>query len=629
MHNELIQDLASILLTGGIMGWVFKRFLKLPLTLGYIFAGIFITLPIPYTPMVVQPEDAHMLAELGVLLLLFSMGLHFGVRKIKTLGFKSLFVGSFESLSMLVTGIFVAKAFGFQGSQVLFLGAMVAASSTVMIIKTLEDFGLKSARFAEKLMGVLLVEDSVAIFVLIWLSTISAAQFGSSTGLSLEVVAPLFVGCIFLWWLAGTIVLPRAIQAAFVSGKEELLVVLSVGLVLGLAYVSQALNFSSALGAFIMGSILSESRELKKIEVVIEPVKNLFSLIFFVSIGLLFSYQVAFEDWKFILVLSAVVIVGKVFYNFVYNMIVGQGIKDSLRMAGIMGHIGELSFVIAQAAKLANVIDEKTFSSIVAVSIITILSAPFVMKLSLHVAENSEKIIPRKAHKFLDSYARFVLSSAPKNKMIFRGNKKVSFLEKIRLVSQSTKNRLHKSYMKATSHNVTSTLDRLAPWDEYLVPVNVEGNSYVVGKTLLELKLREKFNVNVVAIERDPQAIIAPNPVEIIMTGDTLLVYGVEDSVVKLEQLCQGQAIFEKEKITTIDDCALEGIALEGEDNFFVEKSILDLGIREMHNCIVLAVNRGDERIKNPNSNFVFHAGDEVFLFGTKKSLEKMKGSFS
>lgn len=625
MQNELIQDLASMLLTGGIFGWVFKRILKLPLILGYLFAGIFIQMPIPYTPTVIKPHNAHALAELGVLLLLFSMGLHFGVRKIKSLGFKTIAVGAAQALSMWIAASAIVKIFNFQDSKAFFLGAVFAVSSTVVIIKTLEDFELKSARFAEKIMGVLLVEDSVAIFILIWLSTASTIGSSEHASSSLIHLIFFFMGSIFLWWILGTILVPRIIRSAFFSGKEELLVILSIGLALGLAYVSASWKFSSALGAFIMGSILSECREIRKIETLIEPIKNLFGLVFFVSVGLLFSPAILLEEWKFILLFTFVAIFGKIFFNLLYHLVAGQGVKDSIRMAGCMGQIGELSFVIAQVARAANAIDEKTFSAIIATAIITMLSTPFMMKFSFSLAERSDIWIPSKIHRFIDAYSQFMFDFSIRK--IEPSNPKLSFWNKIRSISQQMRDKIRKNYLRVTSSNVTSTLNRLAPWDEYLVPVRVESNTAITGKNLFDLKLRETFNINVVAIERDMQTIISPQPTDVIMDGDTLLVYGTEESVVKLEHFCSKQ--LEVEEITTIDQCSLANITLENALHPFVGRNMADIGIRETYNCIVLAVNRNNERIKNPVSSFTFHIGDEIYLFGTKKALFRIKGLFS
>lgn len=616
MHNVFIQDLAAILLTGGVFGWMFKKFLKLPLILGYIFGGVVLSLPISYTPYVVSKESANTLAEIGVLLLMFSMGLHFGIRKIQSIGISPVLVGSAEVLLIWFIGTNLAGAFSITGYEALFVGAIISVSSTVVIIKILEDHKQKSARFAEQVIAVLLIEDSIAIFMIIWLSTVSSGE-----QIQLIELIPIFVCSILLWWLLGTLLLPRIIHSAYITGKEELLVILSIGLALGLAYLSESWNFSSALGAFIMGSILSECRELKKIETLIEPVKNLFTLVFFVSIGFLFSPNIFIEQWPLILTLVTTIVLCKVLFNILFNLFVGQGIKDSIRIGGSMGQIGELSFVIAQVGVSIGVIEGKTFSAIVATAITTMLITPFVFKLTLKIADRPESFFPNSVIKFLESYSQAVINFSLKNN-IGPFYKRLSLFNGIKYLVENTKSRLRKNYMLITSKNVTSTLDRLAPWDEYLVPVHVSADSCITAKSLLDLKLRDRFSVNIVAIERNNRTIISPKATEIVLPGDTLLVYGNEASITNLETLCTDEQTLEEEQ-ASIDQCLLAGINLH-EKHPFIGRSILELGIRVNYNCIVLAVNRSNERIKNPISDFVFDKNDEIFVFGTRQSLQKI-----
>jgi CPA2 family monovalent cation:H+ antiporter-2 len=617
MQNVLIQDLATMLLVGAFFGWIFKKLFKLPLILGYIFAGILIRLPVPYTPMVLSQDSVHDLSEVGILLLLFAMGLHFGLRKIKSFGFSTIFVGVLQALFMCFTGKFILKNFGLPSSQALFLGAAISTSATSVVIKTLEDFQLKSHRFAEKLMGVLLVEDSVAIFILIWLTAVGTA---SEDSIPLVNIVPIFLGSIFAWWVLGTIIVPRLIRMANETGKEELLVILCVGLALGLAFISLKLNFSPALGAFVMGSILSECQEIRKIEMLIEPVKNIFALVFFVSVGLLFSPSVVFVNWKLITILVVTVIVGKLFYNFIFNLLGGTGLKDSMRMAGSMGQIGELSFVIAQVGRNFGVISEEYFSGIIGVAVFTMLSTPFVLKLSLFLADKSDKFIPKKIVSFIEAYSSSVFIFSL-DKSISPLYTKFSFLRFFKFLSTTIREYLRKNYLLVTSKNTTSMFNRLAPWDEYIVPVHVDFGTEIIGKNLVELSLRERCNINVVAISRELQTIVSPKPTDIVMGGDTLLVYGNEESVSKLEQLATQKV--STRNLTTIDECELGRIVLPS-NHVFVGKSILALGIRNSYNCIILAINRKDTRIKNPVSSFVFNEGDEVFIFGTKQAIAEL-----
>lgn len=618
MHNELIQDLAIILLLGGIFGFCFKKFLKLPMVLGYIFAGVIIRAPLPYTPFILKPDLAKTLAEVGVLLLMFSMGLHFNVRKIQSLGIRPIAISVTQALLMLVSGKAVATALGFNSGEAVFIGAAMMAASTAIIIKVLDDFKLKTSHFAEKLMGILMIEDSVSIFIIIWLTASFSAQQGNK---SFSQLFPLFIGSVLSCWLLGTIILPRLIRLAFKTGKEELLVIISLGFVLGLAHFSSSVGFSSALGAFIIGAILSECREMRKIETLIEPVVNIFALIFFVSVGLLFSHDILFEQYKVILILAATLIACKILYNFFLNLIAGQGLKDSLKMSGSMGQIGEISFVIAQLGQGLGVIDGKIFSIIVAVAIITMLFTPPILKIFISLSERTDTLVPVKLQTGLNAYSEFIYAFSLSDRMAPVYGKS-SLLSWFRSLFDDLKNKLQSSYIRATSKNVTATFTRLAPWDEYLVPVHVGGNTLVTGKNLIELRLRENYNINVVAIERDGMAIISPKPTEMIVAGDTLIVYGNEQCISKLEATCLIPT--STDEPPTIDECTLVLIKLQASHPF-VGKSIIHLGIRIVYNCIVLAVNRNTERIKNPVSSFVFEEKDEIFIFGTRQAIAKIK----
>ena len=251
------------------------------------------------------------------------------------------------------------------------------------------------------------------------------------------------------------------------------------------------------------------------------------------------------------------------------------------------------------------------------------LITPFVFKASMSFADKAEVILPKPIYKFIESYSQSVIEFSLENKMA-PFYEKFSLFKGIRYLVENTKSRLKKNYMLMTSRNITATLDRLAPWDEYLVPVNVSADSHIMGKNLIELKLREKFKVNIVAIGRENRTIISPKATEVIMPNDTLLVYGNEKSISELEHFCTTKLADEQENQLSIDQCILAGIRLH-PDHPFIGKTILELGIRVNYNCIVLAVTRNNDRIKNPISSFTFQTDDELFIFGTRQFLEKIR----
>lgn len=564
-----------------------------------------------------MPSSVNAMAELGVLLLIFSMGLHFSLPKLKALGFRPILVSMGQALLMWYTGVKIGEWFGFSVMQSQFIGAAIATASTAMIVKVLEEYQLKSARFVEKLFGILLVEDSVLIFILIWLSAKDASLEATNQSSFLFDLLPIFLGSVLLWWVLGTILVPRFIKTAYQYGRDELLVVLTIGFALALAYLSSSKGFSPALGAFIMGSIMSECRELKRIETLIEPLKNFFALIFFVSVGLLFAPKVFLSDWKLIGVMVACVIICKFVYNVMFNVLFGVYLKDAIRMAGCMLQIGEMSLVVAQTGRHFGVFDEKTFSVIIAVAVVTMVTTPLTTKMFLNLGDRIDDILPNRLVACFDSYAQAITDFSLYDRISAHQSKLYVFRE-LRYVLNTLMGKIKKNYSRLTVRNQTSTFSRLAPWDEYLVPVHIEPASIVSGKSLLDLKLRENFGTNVVAIERDNRFIIAPMPDDLVLGSDTLIIYGTEDAVAKLSAFCD-QTV-DPSMFRTIDDCTLGTIYIT-PGHSFMGKSILELGIRADYNCVILAVNRETERIKNPPSRFIFQEGDEIFIFGTKNSI--------
>ena len=618
MENFLLRDLALIYIISGLLSWLLKKYLNLPLILGYILSGIIFSLPFTFTPKISDITEVQRLADIGVLLIMFSMGLHFGYRKIKSLGVAPIIIGIIQVLLMWFLSTKVASFFDIGHNSHLFLGAVITTASTTVILKVLEDLQLKSARFAENLIAVLLVEDAVAIFIIIYLTT----QFSPvPQSVSILHILVLFILTILLWWLIGTILLPRIIHSAVHRGKDELLIVLSIGLVLGLAFLAEEFKYSPALGAFLMGSILSEARASKVIDKLVEPLRNILGALFFVWVGLFFKFDVLVLNWPLIVSLSLTIIFGKTFFNLILNFLFGRSLKDSIRISGSMCQIGELAFIVAGAGLLLKAIDENIFSIVVAIAIITMVLTPFIIRLNLKIADNVSKILPTRLLNVLEIYTQSVIDFSL-NRRLIPISSGVPPFSWLRYLMGGFNSRLKKNFMRFTSQNMTTILDRLAPWDEYLTQVSISFGSHISGKSVLDLKLRETIGVNIVAIERGDYTLVSPDPSELIFPGDTLIVYASEAKVQKLEELAQEKATDYEEK-NTLDDCKLGTFHLYASHPF-VNKSLAQLKLRENYKCILLAINRMDLRIKNPSADFVLMEDDEIFLFGTRSSLQKI-----
>jgi monovalent cation:H+ antiporter-2, CPA2 family len=403
MHlAPLIRDLAIILGVAGMISLLFQR-IRQPVVLGYIVAGIIIG---PHTPpfqLVTDLPSIRTWAELGVIFLMFSLGLEFSFRKLARVGGSALFTVPMEALIFLPAGYAVGRAFGWSPMDGLFLGAMITISSTTIILKALDELKLKKHRFAELIFSVLVVEDLLAILLLVALGTVATSQSVSALGLLLAALKlGLVVGG---WFLAGYLVVPRFIRYAGRIGSDEMLTLLSLGLCLALVVFASHFGYSAALGAFIMGSILAETPVLGRIERNMGSLRDLFGAIFFVSIGMLIDPRALVEHWASILAVCAVVITGKIVVTGLATLLSGQTVRNSVQVGMGLAQIGEFSFIIAQLGVSLQVTGDFIYSVAVGVSLITTFTTPYMIRFSPRAAAWIENRLPAGAREALNRYA--------------------------------------------------------------------------------------------------------------------------------------------------------------------------------------------------------------------------------
>lgn len=393
MHAEaFIQDLAVIMLVAGMVTLLFHR-LKQPVVLGYILAGVIIG---PHTPpfsLIHDQNTIHTLAELGVMFLLFSLGLEFNVKKLARVGAAAVVAGLAEILVMMWLGYEIGRFFGWKTMDALFLGAMLAVSSTTIIIKALDELNLKHHRFAQLIFGILIVEDILAIAMIVLLTSIAtsgslstAAVFSTLSELTLFMVVSLVVGIVTV---------PRLLNYIDSFKSQEMLLVSVLGMLFGFCLLVVKLEYSMALGAFLIGAIIAESRQVKKIERLIEPLRDMFSAIFFVAIGLLFNPHVLFEHTVPIIVITCAVVIGKVISCSLGAFIAGQDGRTSLRVGMGLAQIGEFSFIIATLGISLKVTSDFLYPLAVAVAAITTLLTPYLIKSADPVSTALARVMPK------------------------------------------------------------------------------------------------------------------------------------------------------------------------------------------------------------------------------------------
>lgn len=396
---HLIQDLALILMVAGLVTLLFKK-LRQPLVLGYIVAGFLVSPHMPYLMSVVDKADIQTWADIGVMFLLFSLGLDFSFKKILKMGMAPVIAALTIIFCMMALGTGVGTMFGWSRMNCLFLAGMLAMSSTTIIYKALDDLGLRQQRFAGLVMSVLILEDVLAIVMMVMLSTIARGA-NPDGSMMIESVGKI-VFFLVLWFVVGIFLIPPFLRKTRRLMNDETLVVVALGLCCAMAVLSTTVGFSSAFGAFVMGSILAETIEADKITTVVEPVKNLFGAIFFVSVGMLVDPAILVSYAVPILVLVLTILVGQAIFGTIGFMLSGQPLKTAMRCGFSMAQIGEFAFIIASLGLSLRVISYFLYPVVVAVSVITTFLTPYMMKAAIPCYEFMERRLPRKWIRRLD-----------------------------------------------------------------------------------------------------------------------------------------------------------------------------------------------------------------------------------
>ena len=396
---ELINDLAYILISAGIVTLIFKK-LKQPLVLGYIVAGFLVSPHMPYTASVVDTASVHLWADIGVMFLLFSLGLDFSFKKILKMGASPIISTSSIIFFMAMLGVIVGHLFGWSKMDCIFLGGMLAMSSTTIIYKAFDDLGLRQQQFASLVMSVLILEDILAIVMMVMLSAIAAGD-NPDGGQMLESVVKIGFFLV-LWLVVGIFAIPAFLRKIRRLVNDEVLLIVALGLCCAMAVFSTKVGFSSAFGAFIMGSILAETIEAEHIEKLVEPVKNLFGAIFFVSVGMLVDPQILVDYALPILALVLTIIIGQSTLGSFAFMLGGESLKSAMRCRFSMAQIGEFSFIIASLGLSLGVISDFLYPVVVAVSVITTFLTPYMIRLATPAYNHLEHRLPSRIIKLLN-----------------------------------------------------------------------------------------------------------------------------------------------------------------------------------------------------------------------------------
>lgn len=735
--ESLILDLAFILLLGAVVTVLFK-WIKQPVVLGYIVAGFLASPQFTYLPSVASDANIHFWAEIGIVVLLFSLGLEFSFKKLVNSGGSAVVTALIIVVGMMGAGYVVGYAMGFSSINCLFLGGMLSMSSTTIIIKAFTDLGLRQKKFASQVLAVLIVEDLFAVVMMVILSSIAAGN--SVEGIELVYSVAKLVFFLVIWFLVGTYVLPSAFKSVSRFLNSETLLIVSMGLCLGMAVFSVYCGFSLALGAFVMGSILAGTSYAERIEHVVTPVKDLFGAVFFISVGMMVNPAVIANYWPSILLLSAVVIVGMIVFGTFGMLVTGQTLRVAIQSGFSLTQIGEFAFIIATLGMSLGVLDASLYPIIVAVSVLTTFTTPMFIKMSLPVCEFVERHLPGRLRFLIDRYQKNVSQEQASTALswfeLIKKSLARTMLYAIVLVAITIVARQYllgwlDRVISDWSHalTLTITLAAMAPFlmalvsplarvlsalkkgdkqagvklttagivmaifsfiialffasatiiwlysmtaalsvglsavllivmifssrvrrrmagietrfldnlnerelsrrgtnntivhDLHLAYMTLGSGSEFLGQRLCETKLRDRYGVNVVSLQRSSGELFPMPPANIrLFPGDVLGVIGVDE---QLESLLPAVEASNAEANPASSDYTLFSVRLDANSPL-VGKTPRTSRLRNNYDAVVLAVERGEEFF-DQNPDLQFNADDILWLYGDRHRLQSLK----
>ncbi|MCF0160682.1 MAG: cation:proton antiporter [Bacteroidaceae bacterium] len=399
---DLIIDLALILTAAGVVTILFKK-LKQPVVLGYVVAGFLASPHMPYTPSVREVGTVDVWANIGVIFLLFALGLEFSFKKILKMGSAPVIAAVSVIFCMMSAGFLVASAFGWSSMDSLFLGGMLAMSSTTIIYKAFDDLGLRQQRFTGLVLSVLILEDILAILLMVVLSTVAVSQQFEGEQMLYSLLKLVFF--LVLWFVVGLYFIPQFLKNSRAQLSNETLLIVSLGLCFALVVIASMVGFSSAFGAFMMGSILAETVVAEKVEHLIAPVKDLFGAIFFVSVGMMVDPHILVEYWIPILAITLTILLGQGVLGSCSFILAGQPLKVAMQCGFSLAQIGEFAFIIASLGVSLGVTSGHLYPIVVAVSVITTFLTPYMIRLSAPAFETVQRHLPTRWKKMLERYA--------------------------------------------------------------------------------------------------------------------------------------------------------------------------------------------------------------------------------
>jgi len=646
----LIADLALILIAAAITTLIFKR-LKQPLVLGYIVAGLLVGPHVSLLPSVSDEANIKVWSEIGVIFLLFSLGLEFSFKKLIKVGGASSITAIVEVIFMLFTGYFVGQLMGWETMDSIFLGGILCISSTTIIFRAFDELGIKGHKFAGLVLGILVVEDLVAIVLLVLLSTVAATrQFagGEMLGSVLKLVFFLIA-----WFVSGIFFLPTLLRKTRKLMNEETLLVTAVGLCLLMVVLATQAGFSPALGAFIMGSILAETTQAEKIEHLVKPVKELFGAVFFISVGMLIDPAMLVKYAGPVAIITVVTILGQSISSCIGALISGQPLKTSVQAGMSLTQIGEFSFIIAQLGLSLKVTSDFLYPIAVAVSAITTFSTPYMIRLSNPVYEKIAAILPHRWKTSLNRYsaAAQTISVVSDWKQLLRSyflNMVIYFVIILATILLSYYYLLPLVNIKFDGYNygrIVSALLTLVVLTPFLWAMAFRRLTSIASSHIWEQKkyrgplLLLRLSRIIVAvlligffIDRFFSPSVAVVVTAIVLTVIFMLRHRISKFYTNIEERFFSNFNARDAKVGNINksvlapwDAHLAVVEIHAHSPV-TGKTLEELALREQYGVNIALITRGGQKYYTPNRDTRLYPGDVITSIGTDEQLEKFNG---
>ena len=737
---NLVRDLAVILISAGVFTIISKA-LKQPLVIGYIIAGFLIGPHFHFFFNVTSAESIEQWSEIGLIFMMFGLGLEFSFKKLLKVGAGALVTAGTKAAGVFILGFVSGQAMGWTDMESIFLGGLLGMSSTAVVIKSYDDMGLKKKPFAGLVFGTLVVEDLIAIILMVLLSTMAVSNKFEGKEMVLNLAKLVFF--LILWFLVGIYLIPSILKQTRKYLNDEILLLVSAGLCFGMVTLASAVGFSSALGAFVMGSILAETVESEHIEKLIHPIKDLFGAIFFVSVGMMIAPSAILEHWGVILFLVFFVIITHIVFSAVGAILTGSGLETGVRTGFSLAQLGEFGFILAGLGVSLGVMRDFIYPVIISVSVITTFTTPYMIKLGvpahrflaaklpdkllaridtppkkkksaaessvwkqlltsyftrillygviilavfiaskLYLVPITEKLFPSWSETLRDSFNAGVTIFVMIPFLYGLGVNRGSMTDKIHVLQKDPQNRLpllglfiarifivtaivtgvissyvelagwsillilvaatvlivvSRRYIKhftamegrfLQNLNEKETLQRekapvattinetLAEYDVRIETFELSPDSSLAGKTLRQADLRKNSGANVVKIQRGSHSFVIPGVDTVLYPGDHIIAVGSASQLEDLKTFLKAsEAKGGKEKDFNVVRTDLS------DDSYLTGKSLGSLDMRSLH-CMIVSVIRGEEVITNPKPDFVFSAGDHVWIAGETDSLD-------